>query len=204
MRKLDCPYINQRERYPTGCESVSAVMLLRYLGYDASVEDFIDRCLPRAPEPRLEEDGWHGPDPRQFYPGDPYTDDGWGCFAPAVKRGLETYLGDDRAFEIREIYGRTMDDLAREYVDNGMPVIVFATMGMAEPKPYRSWKIDGEDRVYTWKTPMHCLLLTGYDEEGFYFHDPLECAHCFYPRRMCESAFLKMGAEAVVSLKCVK
>ena len=203
MRKLECPYINQREKYPTGCESVSAVMLLRFYGFDVTVEEFIDRCLPRAGEPRLEENGWHGADPRYFYLGDPYTDDGWGCFAPAVKAGLEMYLGADVRFEVREVYGRTIADLAREYVDCGIPVILFATMEMAEPKESRSWEIDGEDRVYTWKTPMHCLLLTGYDEENYFFHDPLETAHRAYPREKCESAFLKMGAEAVVLVKCV-
>ncbi len=201
MYKLDCPYINQREKYPTGCESVSAVMLLQYYGFDASVVDFIDRCLPTAPEPRLESDGWHGADPRRFYLGNPYTDDGWGCFAPAVKEGLDAYLGADPRFEVREIYGKTIAELTREYVDIGNPVVLFATMGMAQPRESRSWKIDGENRVYTWKTPMHCLLLTGYDENSFLFHDPLETAYQAYPREKCESAFRKMGAEAVVMLK---
>lgn len=201
MHKLECPYINQREKYPTGCESVSAVMLLRFWGFDAEVEDFIDRCLPKAPEPRWENDGWHGADPRHFYLGNPYTEDGWGCFAPAVKSGLEAYLDGGPDYEIREVYGRTLKELCSDYVDAGIPVILFATMGMAEPRESRSWKIDGEDGICTWKTPMHCLLLTGYDDNNYLFHDPLETAHCAYPREKCESAFLKMGAEAVAMLK---
>ena len=37
---IDVPYLDQSVRYPTGCESVSAVMLLRYLGYEMSVDEF--------------------------------------------------------------------------------------------------------------------------------------------------------------------
>ena len=38
MHKIEVPYIDQSVKYPTGCESVSAVMLLKYLGYEMTVE----------------------------------------------------------------------------------------------------------------------------------------------------------------------
>ena len=62
MIKIDVPYINQSEKYPTGCESVTTVMLLHYLGYDISVDDFIKNNLKmRDFETR---DGMlYGPDP---------------------------------------------------------------------------------------------------------------------------------------------
>ena len=40
MTKIKVPYIDQSGRYPTGCESVTAVMLLRYLGCDITVDEF--------------------------------------------------------------------------------------------------------------------------------------------------------------------
>ena len=45
MRKIQVPYIDQSIKYPTGCESVSAVMLLKYLGYEITVDEFIQNCL---------------------------------------------------------------------------------------------------------------------------------------------------------------
>ena len=43
MKKLiRVPYIDQTKDYPTGCESVSAVMLLHYLGIPISVDAFIE------------------------------------------------------------------------------------------------------------------------------------------------------------------
>ena len=36
-------YINQSGRWPTGCESVSAVMVLNYLGVLVTVDEFIEK-----------------------------------------------------------------------------------------------------------------------------------------------------------------
>ena len=40
---IEVPYLDQSVKYPTGCESVSAVMLLRYLGYEITVDEFIEQ-----------------------------------------------------------------------------------------------------------------------------------------------------------------
>ena len=40
---IDVPYIDQSKLYPTGCESVSTVMLLRFLGIDITVDEFIEK-----------------------------------------------------------------------------------------------------------------------------------------------------------------
>ena len=53
-------------------------------------------------------------------------------------------------------------------------------------------------REVDWYIPMHCLLLVGYDEEYYYFHDPQVAAYTGYPKKMCEVAYEGMGAQAVV------
>ena len=198
MTILDCPFIDQREKYPTGCESVSAVMLLRHFGFAVTPEEFIDRCLPKAPVPVCRDGQWYAADPQHFYLGDPYTDDGWGCFAPAVCAGLRTYLGDAKAYEVREVYGKPLSVLCREYIDRGIPVIVFATMGMAPPRDYRTWTIPETGATYTWKTPMHCLLLVGYDGTSYLFNDPLVGKQTAYPAEQAEFAHGHMGMQAAV------
>ena len=47
MVRIKAPYLDQSKSFPTGCESVSAVMLLHFLGYDISVNEFIDRYLDK-------------------------------------------------------------------------------------------------------------------------------------------------------------
>ena len=45
---IDVPYIDQSKLYPTGCESVSTVMLLRFLGIDITVDEFIENIWKRS------------------------------------------------------------------------------------------------------------------------------------------------------------
>ena len=59
-RIIDAPYIYQNVDYPNGCESVSAVMALRYFGIDMTVDDFIDNYLDMGDAPVV---GGIGPDP---------------------------------------------------------------------------------------------------------------------------------------------
>jgi len=58
--RLDVPFIDQRGLFPTGCESVCAVMALRYLGVSITPDDFVDHCLPKgaAPHPAPDSAAW--------------------------------------------------------------------------------------------------------------------------------------------------
>ena len=42
---IKVPYLSQSPRYPTGCESVSSVMLLQHLGYEITVDEWIEHYL---------------------------------------------------------------------------------------------------------------------------------------------------------------
>ena len=85
MTVLDVPFLSQLPEFPTGCESVSAVMALQYLGIDLSPGEFVDRYLPLGDAPHQGEDGvLTGCDPSEAFPGDPRSESGWGCFAPVI------------------------------------------------------------------------------------------------------------------------
>ena len=115
-RILDCPWLDQREKWPTGCESVSAALCLQYAGFDVTPDYFIDNCLPRA----------------------------------------------------------------------------------GAPRESRRWIIDGTGEVCVWKTPMHCLLLIGYDGDSAVFSDPLAGPRERYSLRDTDIAYRGMGTQAVV------
>ena len=74
MRKIQVPYIDQSIKYPTGCESVSAVMLLKYLGYEITVDEFIQNCL-ECREMEIRDGVLYGPDPNKFFCGNPYDEE---------------------------------------------------------------------------------------------------------------------------------
>ena len=65
---LNVPFIDQRKKYPTGCESISAVMALQYLGISISPETFIDNYLDKGRTPYSDESGnLFGDDPRKVF-----------------------------------------------------------------------------------------------------------------------------------------
>ena len=169
MKKIDVPYIDQTGGGAfTGCESVTAVMLLNYLGTDISIYDFIDNYLDKAPFE--ERDGiLYGPNPYEVFAGDPYDREAMGCYAPVIKNSLERILGD--TFDVIDETGAELPALVEKYIDNDMPLIVWATIDLKDIIAGPVWKLNsGED--FTWLSNEHCMLLVGYDDEHYIFNDP--------------------------------
>ncbi|MEG2395972.1 MAG: C39 family peptidase, partial [Oscillospiraceae bacterium] len=79
---IDAPYINQIGVCQNGCESVSTVMALKYLGVDISVDSFVDNYLDKGAGPNIKEGT--GGDPSLCYPGNPKDTTGYGCYSPVI------------------------------------------------------------------------------------------------------------------------
>ncbi|MBR3606301.1 MAG: C39 family peptidase [Lachnospiraceae bacterium] len=165
------PYINQTPKYPTGCESVSAVMLLQYLGYSITPEEFIDIYLEKKAFEK-KEGILYGPDPNKYFCGSPYDENSFGCYAPVLKRAIEKVVKED--YLIIDETDTDLEELKREYLDQGMPVIFWACIKMREPIVGPSWVLFETEEEFTWISNEHCMLLVGYDDEGYYFQDPDE------------------------------
>ncbi len=188
------PFISQLIKYPTGCESVSTVMALNYLGCPITPEELIDELLPKAAEPAQDAEGvYRGPDPWKVFPGDPYSQDGWGCFAPVVAGVVAKIPG----YKATEYYDLTIDEICKRFIDNDQPVVFWATINMAPPRKTLAWTTD-EGRNIQWISPMHCLLLIGYDEKGYYFNDPTAGERAFFTKEQVQIAYEAQGKQAVV------
>lgn len=178
---LNVPYIDQSIHYPTGCESVSSVMLLQYLGIDITVDEFIEKYLDR--QEFEERDGeLFGPDPREYFCGSPYDADSFGCYAPVIVNALEKIFSENREniscktaagmYRAVDETGTPLDRLINKYVDREMPVICWACIDMREPVTGPQWRLRGTGELFTWISNEHCMLLVGYDRENYYFNDP--------------------------------
>ena len=197
---LDVTYINQKAKYPTGCESVSAVMALNYAGYTITPEDFIDNYLPQSPTPYVDETGkLFGYNPYKVFIGSPYSADGWGCYYPVIWRCISRIIDKNRHRIVR-IQNASMSRLT-SYIDRDTPVIIWATQGMSKPERSETWALADGNKNFTWVSPNHCLLLVGYDDEGYYFNDPLTYKNCRYPAEIVEKRYSAMGRQALVILK---
>ena len=193
---ISVPYIDQSVKYPTGCESVSTVMLLQFLGVSITVDEFIENDLKKeAFETRNGE--LFGPDPRECFVGSPYDDESFGCYAPVIKESLEHVLGEE--YRVLNKTGTDTKELIRDYIDRGMPVIYWACINMREPIVGPEWKLKKTGETFTWISNEHCILLVGYDEENYYFNDPYENHGVIgYPKAVVEKCYAAQHMQAVV------
>lgn len=168
---IEAPYIDQSLRWPTGCESVSAVMLLRYLGYDITVDEFIENDL-EIQDFREENGEIFGPDPRKYFCGSPYDPDAFGCYAPVIVNALSKVFAGEKKYEAADETGISEKELLEKYIDRGMPVIFWACIDMREPVTGPQWRLRDTGEWFTWISNEHCMLLVGYDDEKYYFNDP--------------------------------
>lgn len=190
------PFISQLIVYPTGCESVSAVMALQYLGWDGTCEKFIDELLPKGKAPEDLPDGSTlGDDPWEVFPGDPYSQDGWGCFIPV----LEKAIGKLPEYRTESFYGAPLEDL-KKLIDQDIPVIFWATIGFVEPRRISLFTTT-KGKTIRWVSPMHCTLLIGYDEDGYIFNDPTSGEKAHFTVEQVERAYRAQGMQSMILKK---
>lgn len=196
---LDVPIIMQGETYPNGCESVSAVMALNYAGINMTVKRFINEYLDHD---------WfvfdeyvsglrYGYSPWVFYNGYPTDASGTYCFAPAIELAFDKFVDRDK-FEIDVLYGYGLMELCSDYISRGIPLIVWVTENMDEVYDYiTEWYNPENGQKYSIILPVHCMVLVGYDSEGYYFNDPLIGKNIFYKADITEKAYESMWAQAI-------
>lgn len=190
----DVPMIDQRENYPTGCESVSTVMACQYAGISITPDTFIDRYLPRASF-TYENGKAIGYHPNDYFMGNPYTNNGFGCYAPCIEKAVNKFL--PAGYTMVNITGKSLSSLCKTYLDKGIPVVTWATMYMVAPGKGASWILRDSGKTYQWKSHEHCLVLTGYDSRYYFFNDPLQ-GKVKYEKSLVETRYQQMGSQSLV------
>lgn len=201
---LEAPCLDQRGEFPTGCESVTAVMALRYAGVDITVEMFVDSYLPKGSAPHPMSNGTNVEteyicaDPNQCFLGDPRSEDGRGCYAPVIKQAAERVLEDYRSErQVEDLGGAGLEELVEGYIKEGVPVMVWATQGMEEPVYGETLTVEGSGRRFDWISPEHCLLLVGEEGDTYLFNDPLEGRRMAYEKKAVQRAYEALGSQAL-------
>lgn len=167
IKFIDVPYMNQND-YPTGCESVSSVMLLKAFGINISVDEFLDH-VPKQPV-KIGNNVNEGPDPLNIFPGDPKTGHGFGCYSPCIANTINSFKFPGILAEASS--SKSLNYLCENYINEGFPCLIWATMNMVPTRKTITWKIYNTDKYYTWLGNEHCLLLVGYNNDCYFFNDP--------------------------------
>lgn len=92
--KEGVPVLSQFPEFPTGCESVSTVMALKFYGENISCTRFIDEYLPKNADYYYDSGKRFGPSPYEYFIGSPRTAASYGCMAPVIEKALCDYFGN--------------------------------------------------------------------------------------------------------------
>ncbi len=209
---IDVPYINQN-KIVCGCEAVSSTMLLQHYGYKLSEKEFTDNYLIKKDWYIGKNKKIYGPDPNAAYAGNPYKSSGincgFGCYAPSTAKSINKIL-DQEKHEVKVTTGTSIHDLIETYIDNDIPLLIWATMGMSPSRKTMSWIINYVDEnsklkigdTYTWTSGEHCLVLVGYDKDKYYFNDPYKNHGLIgYQKSLVEKRFEELGKQSLVILE---
>lgn len=184
--RLNVNSILQNPELPTGCEITSLTVVLNYLGYSVDKAYLSDNFLDKYTAGTVS--AWNG------FIGNPRTAGAYGCFAPPIIKAANSYLasagGSEKAINL------TGSDISIIYnmVQNGHPIIVWATIGMVEPFDSTTWNINGEN--FTWPGNEHCLVLIGYTDTTVTFADPLK-GIVTYSRTLFEKRYKQLYSQAI-------
>ena len=156
---IDFDIINQFPTLPTGCELVSLTSVLNHYGFDVSATKMADKYMPKK------EHDYFNVSPHDYFLGTPYSyDNGMGCFSGCIVKTAENYFKDKNItdYVALDITGCKTEELFN-YLQNGVPVITWATSSFSYPVIDGVWYVNGEK--ITWYEREHCLVTTGYNEK---------------------------------------
>ena len=194
---IRAPRLGQ-DAYPTGCESVAAVMALKYQGYQVTVDEFIDDYLRIGTY--YEENGqYYGNSPYNSFIGDPRSENGFGCFAPVIYDALSQITGPG---QVKDLTGIPLKQIEEDYIAKGVPAIIWATIDMKPSYHGGGWTLLETGEYYTWPAEEHCLLWVGGNKDYYYFNAPMNQGEVTkYERRAVEQRYEEMGSQALAVLR---
>ena len=147
--RLNVPCVMQFPELPTGCESVALTNLLLYHGFRLGKTTIADNYLP------------YGSNYAVSFVGNPHSVNGAGVYPPGIVIAANRYLAaKGSSLRAYDITGSSMEQLY-SYLDQGYPVLVWSTTGMASPHVTGHQSYGG--RTYPWFSQEHCVVLKGYN-----------------------------------------
>ncbi|MBO5238853.1 MAG: C39 family peptidase [Lachnospiraceae bacterium] len=191
---LEVPLMNQREfGYQTGCELVSGAMVLNYYGQQVTPQ-MVYEVIEKAEAP-FDSTG-NGISPNQYFIGNPEISNGYGCYAGALMNAMNELLNDD--WHAVNISGTDLETIEENYLEEGRPVIIWATIHMMEPENGNRWKLE-DGTWFQWIAGEHCLVLVGADEHYYYFNDPDHAGEVIgYERELVKERYKQLGQQAII------
>ena len=189
-----------------GCETYACTMLLQSLGFDIDEYRFADNYLIYKDVYYDNDFRMYGPDMHSAFAGNVY-EIGYGIYAPAMAKSMNNYFSSVKApLKASELEGESLESLCETYIDNDIPVMIWATTNMWEPVTGATWIVDYVDEnakakvgdEVSWCEHEHCLVLIGYDEKEYYFADSVQGAVSHFDKADVEKRYKQIGTMSIV------
>lgn len=195
--ELNVNGVCQLPEYPNGCEAASATILLRTMGIDISLDEFIEKHLPKE-KVKISFGCRFGPNPAEYYAGNPASErGGWGCYSPVIVSALRSALRENSEYLVKNLSGNTLDTL-EEYLRMGIPVAIWATTDMEEAEEFYQWQSFDRKESFLYPTTQHCVVLCGVSQTGEYvYYDPLLGEKTTIDASSLNLVYESMGRQAV-------
>lgn len=191
------PYINQFSLgYPTGCEAVSATMVLKYKGYNVSVQNIVNNTKCGSKKYQKSDGKWYGANPFEQFVGNPslgLSKGSYGVFAKPIVSAMSVYAGEN----VKNISGCTENTLFN-YVSKGKPVVVWCVKNAGNLTNGVIWNYEDESGSFQELVGEHCAVLIGYDENYVYLNDPSAGQNVKQSKSKFISNWKKLYSQAII------
>lgn len=165
------PYLNQISLgYPTGCEAVSATMVLKYKGYNVSVKNIVENTKSGSKKHQGKDGVWYGANPFEEFVGKPslgLSKGSYGVFAKPITNAMNVFAKG----KATNISGCSENELFNQ-VSKGNPVVVWCVKNAGNLKEGVTWHYEDGSGTFKELIGQHCAVLIGYDENYVYLNDP--------------------------------
>lgn len=163
---LDVPIVSQYPDYPTGCESISLYMVLKYYGVDVTPEEIVD-ALPKGSIPYQKDGKTYGANPEREFVGDPRNSHSYGVYNQPICDTANKF----RKGAITKT-DATIEDII-QIIDTGSPVIIwYTTQDAIGVKQGNTWLDEKTGELITWQSYEHAVVAVGYKLNDLIINDP--------------------------------
>lgn len=182
---LDVPCFDQYAAgLPNGCEAAALTNVLNYYGFGLDESYLADNWIPRS------DSDWVS-----SYLGNPHDDSGNSIAAPGLTDAANAFLkANDSPLRAKELTGTPLADLLH-YVDEGAPVIIYATIDM---RPMGRIYL-GDESTYFAPVNSHTVVIKGYDlaRGEVYLSDSIS-GYTTWGIDWLSSIYIQRGSQALV------
>ena len=192
------PYLNQFSLgYPTGCEAVSATMVLKYKGFNVSASNLISKLKLGSKKYQDENDKkWYGANPFSEFVGDPskrLNEGSYGVFAKPIANAMTAFAVN----RVKNISGISEKELLK-YIENKNPVVVWCVKNAGNLAEGVTWNYKDGSGTFKELIGEHCSVLIGYDNDYVYLNDPSAGKNVKQNRSKFFSNWRKLYSQAIV------